>query len=823
MSRIDALLAQLTLEEKVALCAGSDAWYTSPVPRLGIPRLKVTDGPNGARGDFFAARRPAACFPCGSALAATWNPELIERVGAALGEEALSKGAQVLLAPTVNLHRTPLAGRNFECYSEDPYLTGRIACAYIAGVQSVGVGACIKHFVCNDAEFERRTISSEVTERPLRELYLRPFEMAVREVDPWAVMSSYNRINGVYASSHRELLRGVLKDEWGFAGCVISDWGAALETVANANGGTDLEMPGPTTTRGAALVAAVREGSVEEKLVDDAARRVLRLLERAGRLDTDRESEAEPEEQAVDRPEHRALARRAAAESLVLLKNDGGVLPLDARGLRRLAVIGPNAEAGQIMGGGSAFVVPHYQVHPLAAIRERVGPDVEVLHEPGCRIDKFAPELPRDALLPAPGASEPGLTLEYWDNLELAGAPRYTRIVHHTHGSFQRPVDGVDLARFSARYTTWFTPAESGVHEFGLASSGRSRLYIDGELAIDNWTSQRIIGGIFGEPAAAERRAGVELTAGRACAIRIDYQLAAARAFGWLRFGALPPGEDERLERAVRAAAAADAAIVVVGTNGEWETEGRDREGLALPGRQAELIERVCAANPRTAVVINAGSPMALDWIERAPAVLQAWFGGQELGNAVADVVFGAHNPSGRLPTTFPVRIEDTPSFTSDPGENGRVCYGEGLFIGYRWYDARDIAPRFPFGHGLSYTEFHYGPLRVEPQPRRGEPIRVSLEVTNSGARAGQEVVQLYVRPPHGRLARPVQQLEAFAKLALEPGETREVELVLDDRALAHWDPAHPGWVVAGGEYQLAAGASSRDLRSRGAFRLAES
>jgi beta-glucosidase len=818
MSRIDALLAELTLEEKVALCAGSDAWHTTPVPRLGIPRLKVTDGPNGARGDFFAGRKAAACFPCGSALAATFDLELVEQVGAALGEEALSKGAQVLLAPTVNLHRTPLAGRNFECYSEDPYLTGRIASAYIAGVQSVGVGACIKHFVCNDAEFERRTISSEVAERPLRELYLRPFEMAVRDVDPWAVMSSYNRINGVYASSQRALLRGVLKDEWGFAGCVISDWGAALETVANANGGTDLEMPGPTQTRGAALVAAVREGAVEEKRIDDAARRVLRMLERAGRF----EDPSEAEEQVLDRPEHRALARRASAESMVLLKNEGGVLPLDARALRRIAVIGPNAELGQIMGGGSAFVVPHYQVHPLAAIRERVGPEVEVLHEPGCRIEKFAPELPRDALVPEPGAAEQGLLLEYWDNLEHAGERRYARIVHHTHGSFQRPVEGVDLARFSARYTAWFTPPESGTWEFGLASSGRSRLYVDGALAIDNWIQQRIVGGIFGEPAAGEVRASVPLRAGTPVAIRIDYQLASVRSWGWLRFGALPPGQDEALERAVQAAAAADAAVVVVGTNGEWETEGRDREGLALPGRQAELIERVCAVNPRTAVVINAGSPVGLDWIERAPAVLQAWFGGQEFGNALADVLFGAHNPSGRLPTTFPVRIEDAPSFTSDPGENGRVQYGEGLFIGYRWYDARAIAPRFPFGHGLSYTEFRYGPLHVDPRPRRGEPIRVSLEVTNGGARAGQEVVQLYVRPPRGRLARPPQQLEAFAKLWLQPGETRLVELVLDERSLAYWDPAQPGWVVAPGAYELWAGASSRDLRSRAAFQLAE-
>jgi beta-glucosidase len=363
MHRIEELLSAMTLEEKVSMVAGSGMWHSTPVERLGIPALKMTDGPNGARGDNVSGAT-SACFPVGSALASTWNVDLIEEVGKALGQEAKTKGAQVLLGPTINIHRTPLGGRNFECYSEDPYLTSRLAVHFTQGVQSEKVSACLKHFVCNDSEFERHTISSEVEERPLREIYLAPFEAGVKEAGALSVMSSYNKVNGTYAASHKDLLTGVLKDEWGFEGFVVSDWGGSLETIGNANGGLDMEMPGPARIMGKKLVAAIKAGEVDEATIDDKVRRILRVLIWSGKMD----APEEPAEESVDRSEHRSLARQAASEAMVLLKNED-VLPLVASKIKKLAVIGPNAKKGQIQGGGSSGVTPHYQSHPLDALQ----------------------------------------------------------------------------------------------------------------------------------------------------------------------------------------------------------------------------------------------------------------------------------------------------------------------------------------------------------------------------------------------------------------------------------------------------------------------
>ena len=809
MERIEALLAQLTLEEKVSMCAGSDRWCSTGVPRLGIPRFKMSDGPNGARGNLMGGSRSAACFPAGVALAATWNTALIESVGGALAEEAQSKGAHVLLAPTINLQRTPIGGRNFECYSEDPHLTAAIATAFVRGLQRAGVGACLKHFVANDTEVDRRVISSRVAERPLRELYLRPFELTLRDADPWCVMSAYNRVNGVYAASSRELLTDILKQEWGFQGVVVSDWGGCMDTVADARAGLDLEMPGPARRMGEKLLAALRAGAVDERQIDDKVRRILRLLERAGLLD----AAPEVEERAEDRPAHRALARRAAAESMVLLRNQG-LLPLDARELRRVAVLGPNAEVGQIMGGGSAFVVAHYQVNPLAALRERLGPGVEIVHERGCSIPFQVATL--EAAQVRSAAGEPGFDVEYWEGESFAGEPAARALATQSQAFFGRnPPSGVRGPVFAARYSARFTAQTSGPHGFGIRATGRSRLFLDGRELLDNWTDPTWTHDIFGGGISTELRASLELEAGRAYELRVEWVRAPEPTLAILRFGVLAPDPPDLLDRAVAAAEAADTAILIVGTNGDWETEGRDRASLELPGRQRELIERVARVQPRTLVVLNTGSPVALDWIERVPAALCAWFPGQELGNALVDVIFGAVNPAGRLPLTFPRRLEDTPAFTSYPGERGEMEYAEGLFVGYRWYERRSLEPAFPFGHGLSYTEFRYGPLRAAPTHRAGDTLLVTCDVTNVGACAGQEVVQLYVRDPQSSLARPERELRAFAKLDLGPGETGTARFLLDDRAFEHWDPAAHAWRVEAGEFELYVGASSRDLRGR--------
>jgi beta-glucosidase len=807
--RIDELLGGMSLEEKVSMLAGSDLWHGTGVPRLGIPPIKVTDGPCGARGGRYQGGATSACFPCGTALAATWNPELVERVGVALGEEARSKRAQVLLAPTVNIHRSPLAGRNFECYSEDPYLTALMAVAYIRGLQSQNVGACIKHFVCNDSEFERNTISSQVGERALREIYLVPFEVAVKEAKPWSVMAAYNKVNGTYASEHPRLLEHILRREWGFEGFVVSDWYGTRSTAAAAEAGLDLEMPGPPRYRGEKLLDEVKSGAVSERSLDAAVRRLLEVTLRSGILDGPEEAA----EESIDRPEHRQLAREAAAEAIVLLKNDAEVLPLDRNEVRTLAVIGPSADATHVQGGGSAGVTPHYSVSPLEGIRARCGADIAVRYERGCTNHKVLPSLGA-RLVPS------GFQVEYFENPDFSGDPVLTessrRIDFFWEGRIEPKVDPEIQA---VRFTGTFTPIESGAYTLSLTSAGRSRLFIDGIELIDNWTQQTRGESYFGA-GTVEVKAQLEMREGEEREIRIDYCRGNPFLAG-VRVGALLPVPEDLMDQAAAAAAEADAAVVVVGLDNKWEGEGGDRVDMELPGRQAELVERVAAANPNTVVVVNAGSVVAMDWVDRVAAVLQVWYPGQEMGNALADVLFGDVNPSGRLPTTFPKRIEDNPAYLNYPGENGEVLYGEGIFVGYRYYDRKRIEPRFAFGHGLSYTRFGYGELRLDRDRMAADgELVASIEVTNAGERAGSEVVQLYLSDLECSLARPDQELKAFEKVALEPQETKTVRFTLFPFALSFYDPAQEGWVAEPGQFEIRIGASSRDIRARARFEL---
>jgi beta-glucosidase len=816
--RIEQLLGDLDLAEKVSLAAGSDMWHTPGVARLGIPALKLTDGPNGARGGTApGAGLPAACFPCGSALGATWDVELVRRVGAALGEEARSKRANVLLAPTLNIHRHPLAGRNFECYSEDPQLSPLMAVAFVGGVQSRGVGACVKHFVCNDSEFERHTISSEIAERPLREIYLRPFEAAVREAGAWSLMGAYNKLNGTYACEHPRLLTGILRGEWGFDGFVVSDWFATQSAAPAAAAGLDLEMPGPARRFGGDLEAAVASGEVPEAVLDEMVRRMLRARLRTGAFEED----SERPERAVDRPEHRALAREAAAAAIVLLRNEGSVLPLDAARLTRLAVVGPNAASAVIQGGGSAQVTPHYAVSALEGIARRCGEAVEVLHERGCTIHKAMPVIDREYL--APDASGPGsLRTEFFEGTAFEGPAVHVEEAPRSDFTwFEAPVPAVTSELFSVRCTASLVPPETGIYTFGLTAVGRSRLSVDGRVVVDNWDPSERGESFFGA-GSAERTGQVELSRGEPCEVVVEYARVSAKGpISGLRAGCLLPAPPDALERAVACAAGADAAIVVVGLNREWETEGSDRLDMELPGRQAELVRRVAAANPNTVVVLNAGSPLAMDWIDDVAAALQLWYPGQECGNALADVLFGEVSPSGRLPTTFPKRAEDAPSHPWYPGADGRVEYGEGVFVGYRHYDAKGVEPRFPFGHGLSYTRFDYGSLSLSADEiGPGDDLEVAVEITNTGDRAGREVVQLYVSDLEASVPRPEQELAAFEVVALEPGKTAPLRLRLDRRALSFWDEATQGWRAEPGRFEARVGASSRDVRARATFTL---
>jgi beta-glucosidase len=819
---IAGILASLDLDEQASLTSGADMWHGHAVARVGLPALKVTDGPVGARGARFVGTS-SACAPCPTALGATWNPDLVAEVGRVLGAETRAKRAHVLLAPTVNLHRTPLAGRNFECFSEDPLLTARLAVAYVCGVQSAGVGACIKHLVANDSEFERHTISSEVGERTLRELYLLPFEAAVVDGDVAAVMAAYNRLNGTYCAEHPWLLRDVLKGEWGFRGAVISDWWGT-KSPASAEAGLDLEMPGPPIHLGPTTARRVREGELDPAVLEEQARRVLRLAARTGALEPD-----EGPESSEETPGAREVLRRAAAEGIVLLRNeavDGApVLPLDPTAIRSLAVIGPNAAATALLGGGSAAVNPHHTGSILDGIVERYGPGVRVLHEPGVDATRSAHPIPERQCRPGRAGDGPtGLTVEYFANRELAGEPYLVERVPSSRLVWIDD-DAVPSSGFSVRVSGTFIAPASGEHTFGLVTAGTGVLRLGGEVLLDNTTDRRPGTAFFGM-GSEEIRARVPLGAGEERELVCEFVSFEGLGFGAVQIGYVPPMPPDGIERAAAAAAEADAAVVVVGLNADWETEGEDRADLSLPGGQDDLIRAVLAANPRTAVLVNAGAPVDLDVAATAPALAYVWYPGQEASGAVADVLAGDVAPSGRLPTTLGRRFEDWPSSLNYPGEAGRVLYGEELFMGYRGFDARRIEPRFCFGHGLGYTTFEWGtPTVSTPTIDRSElggdttgggdcGLVVTVPVTNTGDRTGAEVVQCYLRALQPGLRRPPQELRAFAKVELEPGASAEVTLPLGFRAFAVWDPAAGCWTVEPGPYQLRIARSSRNLHA---------
>jgi beta-glucosidase len=827
---MEALLAALTLEEKATLTAGGDMMATAGIERLGIPVVSVTDGPNGARGPSYPGigGDPSTCIPCGSALGATWDPDLVEQLGSLVGREALDRGCKGLLAPTVNLHRSPLAGRNFECYSEDPLLSGRLAAAYVRGVQSSGAFATVKHFVANEAEYERNAMSSVVDDRSLRELYLVPFELAVREGGAMAIMTAYNRLNGSWLTEQPRFLIDLLREEWGFEGLVMTDWFAVADSRTSLGAGLDLEMPGPGRALGSGIAGLVEDGSVAAADLDDAVRRLLAGLDRAGALD----GPAEVRGAREPNPEERSLVRQAAAASVVLLRNDG-VLPLRSGSLSRVAVLGDHAATPRIQGGGSARVVERRICTPLETLSSALGCEVEVLFERGCEVDQSATLVGRSVL-----AAPEGFEVEVFDGLELSGdVVRRTRLEELRLFVFNPAVQDYPRREWSLRARGRVVPSESGRFLLALAQVGRARVLVDGVVVLDGFENPPPGGGgdFFGF-ASQELVGEVELVAQRPVEIVLEYARLGSPMAG-IRVGFRTIDTDVLLDRAEAAAKEADVAVVFVGTTHEWETEGRDRTSLALPGRQDDLVRRVAAVNPRTVVVINAGAPVDVPWEHDVAAAVQCWFGGEEMAAGVADVLTGRCDPGGRLPTTMPVRLEHSPSHDNFPGENGEVRYGEGLFMGYRGFEHRHIEPRYPFGHGLSYTTFELGePTFSSDTFGAGTPLLISIEVHNRGDRAGSEVVQCYVAPDAPRLARPNKELKAFAKVHLEPGESTRVELELTDRSFAYWDPgqsdwdqvsrrfttispqvaAHDrraaGWQVDPGSYRVLIGRSSADI-----------
>lgn len=803
-ARVEDLLDRLTLAEKISLMAGGSSFATEPLPRLGIPALHVSDGPNGVRSNDDEA---ATVFPTGSALAATWSPAVLRAVGEAIGREALAMRVQVMLGPDVNIQRVPLAGRDFEDYSEDPFLAGTLGVAYVRGLQSEGVGATVKHFVGNEQELDRMRVSSNIDERTLHEIYLLPFEMIVKQAHPWAVMLSYNRLNGTYMTENRRLIRDVLERDWGFEGLVMSDWGAVHSTVAAANAGVDLEMPGPPIYFGARLAQAVGNWQVDQSAVNEAARRVLRTLIRSGLLD----GKPRPAGERLS-ARNRATALLAAREAITLLKNRGGLLPLEAARIHTLAIIGPNADVPLYDGGGSASVIPSRIVTPLMSLRRLVGGSVKILYAQG--VDNNPTPPPADARLLSPTASraEPGLEFNYYDNASFRGRPVRSGVETY----FDKTMLAGELTQMSARWQGYFWPPKDGEYEFSLSQIGRATLYVDGRAIIGAGRGAVL-------PAQVDFGGGLQvaklaLRAGRHYRIRVDY-VSPPIAFHSLHLGIrVPPGT---IEEAVQAARGADAAIVFVGSSPSTETEGRDRQSLRLEGHQNELVDAVLAANPRTVIVLNTGSPRLLPWADRAPAIIEGWLAGEEGPDAIAQVLFGEVNPSGRLPFTFPRRIEDTPTYLYYPAQRD-ADYGEGVFVGYRYYDKRKIEPLFPFGHGLSYTTFRYGNLRVPASVTVGEPFTVSVDVTNTGRRAGEETVQLYVGDEATTaVVQPVKELKGFRKVALAPGETETVTFTLSPRDLSYYDVHQSGWASTPGPHRIFIGSSSRDIREQQDFEWA--
>ncbi|TFK55623.1 glycoside hydrolase family 3 protein [Heliocybe sulcata] len=827
---VEDVLSRIRLPDKIRMLTGLGWWHTEPVPDVGIPSVRMSDGPNGVRGTRFFNSVPSSCFPSSTGLASSFDDELAYQVGKALADECRAKGCHILLGPTTNTQRSPLGGRGFESFSEDPHLNGTIAAAYINGVQSQGVAATIKHFVCNDQEYERFSSDSVVSERALREIYLKPFQIAIKKADPWALMTAYNRLNGTHCSENFDLLQNILRKEWGYEGLIMSDWTGVYSTVESIKAGLDLEMPGPAYMRGKAVERALIGQKLFPSDIDDRVRKILEILKRAY-------ASAIPfngPEEGVDTPQLRALLRKAAADATVLLKNDNSVLPI-VGSPKKIAVIGPNAKQAFTSGGGSARLLSSYTVSPLEGITaaaQEIGSTVD--YAIGATSHVLLPLL--DGLIQQ-NSGEPGALVEFWNESPSASfLSTYANLQEPlpacawstpTLGSWCFLADGVDDTEVNEicwiRYSTTFVPDESGDWEIGLNITGSGNLFFDGNMVIDLSTNPEQGEGFFGLGTVDVHATVKGLEAGKAYPLEIRLSnaefIGRGAPFtcrGGIRAGAAKyVDEEEGISNAVKLAKESDVAILVIGLNHDWESEGFDRKDMKLPGLMNRLVSEVLEANPDTIVVHQSGTPTEMPWVDKAKTLLQAFYGGNELGNGLADVLFGRVNPSGKLSLTFPKRLQDSPSHPSfgQKGEGyGQVLYNEGIFVGYRSFDIKDLKPMFSFGHGLSYTTFEYSDLQVS-QPTAEGSFSVSCTVKNVGKRDGAEVVQVYVSDVAFSLPRPVKELKGYAKVWLKAGEGKAVKVELDRDALSFYDNRAEGWVAEAGEFIVYAAASSDDLR----------
>jgi len=794
-ARARQILAQMTQDEKLEYIGGVRDFFVRGIPRLGVPELKMSDGPLGTRNDG-----AATAYPAGILRAATWDTALERRIGVELGRDSRARGVHFLLAPAMNIYRAPMCGRNFEYFGEDPYLASRMAVAVIEGIQSQGVVATAKHYMGNNQEWERYKVSSDMDERTMHEIYLPAFEASVKEAGAGAVMDSYNLVNGEHATQNHHLNTEILKQQWGFQGILMSDWDSVTDGVTAATSGLDLEMPAATFMTRKTLTDALANGKLSQPQLDDKVLRILRTAIAFGFFDRTQKDAAIP----LDNPQGRQVARQAAEEGIVLLKNNG-ILPLDPRKLATIAVVGPNADPAVTGGGGSSLVQPFRPVSVLQGMRSLAGEWTKVVHATGVQLPQEV--FTETRLTVDPEGRQPGASAEYFNNMEMKGEPALRRVDAHVYfdwgeGSY---ADGQPVDFFSARWIAYFTPETSGTYTFDIQGDDGFRLFVDDKPLIEQWR-------YLGETVV---QASMSFEAGRHYKIRVEYFEGTGQAkigFGISSNSRVP------LQKAVAAAKLADAVVLCVGFDRTSEGEGSDRP-FALPEAQLELIRRVLEANRNVIVVLNAGGNLDMSpFLENAAAVLHAWYPGEEGGTAVAEILTGAVNPSGKLPASFERRWEDSPVHDSyyDVNNSRHVRYSEGIFVGYRHYDRSPVKPLFPFGFGLSYTTFTYSGLKLVAE---GDHAVVRFTLTNTGTRAGAEVAQVYVGERHPKVPRPVKELKGFARVALQPGESREVTVELDRRAFSYYDESSADWKLQPGRFDISVGGSSQAIALHGTLR----
>ncbi|KAJ3541039.1 hypothetical protein NM208_g4789 [Fusarium decemcellulare] len=800
---VDKILAQLTDREKVSLLAGIDFWHTKPLPDHGVPSLRLSDGPNGVRGTRFFNSVPAACLPCGTALGATFDKNLIHEAGLLMADEAKAKGAHVILGPTINMQRSPLGGRGFESYSEDPTVAGMLAAAFINGIQAKGIAAAVKHFVCNDQEHERNRVNSILTERALRELYILPFQLAIRDSNPKAIMTSYNKVNGIHVAEDKRLLNSILRQEWGWKGLIVSDWFGTYSTSESLNAGLDLEMPGPSKWRGEAAIVAHSTHKLEPTALDDRARAVLTLVEEC-------QASGVPEngtEETRDTPETASLLRKLAADSVVLLKNENNILPLPKD--QPTLVIGPNVQTAVYCGGGSAALRPYHAVSPWDGIKNKIGD--KAAFTIGAHSHRELPDIAA-ILRPSRDADRNGITFSAYNEPPKSNERKALDVLEFETANMMF-MDYNNPALNELWYADiegYLTADRDGEFEFGLCVYGSAQVFIDGELVIDV-TETQLQGSAFLGCGTAEEKCTRRLSRDQIYHIKLSFASAPTSKLkpqgvvfggGAVKLGGIwKIDPDQEVAKAVSLARDFNQVILFLGLNQDWEGEGFDRDDMKLPSNLDYLADSVLKANPNTVIVMQSGTPVEMPWSSQAPGLLQAWYGGNETGDAIADVLFGDVNPSGKLSLSFPVRNEDNPAYLNFRSEAGRVLYGEDVYMGYRWYEALEKPVAFPFGFGLSYTTFKTSDLSLS-QAKNVLSIRVTIQ--NNGDRDGAHVVQVYIAPRTPSIRRPAKELKEFAKVFLKAGESKTIELSIPVKyACSYFDERRHQWICEQGRYTL--------------------